>query len=126
MRRANTLLALGRLKPGQMNKTETAYRNHLLARKAAGEILDFRFEGITLKLAQDLRYTPDFFVLMPDGSIEFHEVKGSRAVFRDDAKAKCKMCAQLNPWASLVVVYPRPKKNGGGWEYENFLPSNLW
>ena len=86
--RANTLLALGRLKPGQMNKTETAYRDHLRALKAAGEVLDFRFEAITLKLAQDLRYTPDFFVLKPDGSIEFHEVKGSRAIFRDDAKAK--------------------------------------
>lgn len=73
--RANTLLALGRLKPGQMNKTETAYRDHLRALKAAGEVLDFRFEAITLKLAQDLRYTPDFFVLKPDGSIEFHEVK---------------------------------------------------
>lgn len=124
--RANTLLALGRLKPGQMNKTETAYRDHLRALKAAGEVLDFRFEAITLKLAQDLRYTPDFFVLKPDGSIEFHEVKGSRAIFRDDAKAKCKMCAQLNQWATLIVVYPRRKKDGGGWKYETFEPSNLW
>ena len=111
--RANTLLALGRLKPGQMNKTETAYRDHLRALKAAGEVLDFRFEAITLKLAQD-------------GSIEFHEIKGSRAIFRDDAKAKCKMCAQLNQWATLIVVYPRRKKDGGGWEYETFEPSNLW
>ena len=109
-----------------MNKTETAYRDHLRALKAAGEVLDFRFEAITLKLAQDLRYTPDFFVLKPDGSIEFHEVKGSRAIFRDDAKAKCKMCAQLNQWATLIVVYPRRKKDGGGWEYETFEPNNLW
>ena len=126
MRKANVLLTLGRLKPGQMNKTEKAYRDYLQARKLAGEILDYRFEGITLKLAKDLRYTPDFFVLMPDGTIEFHEVKGGRAIFRDDAKAKCKMCAQLNQWASLIVVYPRAKKNGGGWEFEPFLPSDLW
>ncbi len=37
--------ALGRLKTGQMNKTESAYCQHLELRKRAGEIVWYRFEG---------------------------------------------------------------------------------
>lgn len=42
--------ALGRLKIGQMNKTESAYCQHLELRKRAGEIVWYRFEGIKLRL----------------------------------------------------------------------------
>lgn len=42
--------ALGRLKTGQMNKTESAYCQHLELRKRAGEIAWYRFEGIKLRL----------------------------------------------------------------------------
>lgn len=41
--------ALGRLKTGQMNKTESAYCQHLELRKRAGEIAWYRFEGIKLR-----------------------------------------------------------------------------
>lgn len=37
--------ALGRLKAGQMNKTEAAYAAELQARKIAGEVAWYRFEG---------------------------------------------------------------------------------
>lgn len=40
-----TLQALGRLKAGQMNKTETAYAQELELRKRYGEIAWFRFEA---------------------------------------------------------------------------------
>ncbi|MEN4419207.1 DUF1064 domain-containing protein, partial [Enterobacter hormaechei subsp. xiangfangensis] len=40
------LQALGRLKTGQMNKTESAYCQHLELRKHAGEVAWYRFEGI--------------------------------------------------------------------------------
>lgn len=43
--------ALGRLKTGQMNKTESAYCQHLEQRKRAGEIAWYRFEGIKLRLS---------------------------------------------------------------------------
>lgn len=43
--------ALGRLKTGQMNKTESAYCQHLELRKRAGEIVWYRFEGIKLRLS---------------------------------------------------------------------------
>ncbi|MDR1660895.1 MAG: hypothetical protein LBR95_00470 [Azoarcus sp.] len=39
--------ALGRLKPGQMNKTEAEYA----LRQQAGEVLWYRFEGVKLRLA---------------------------------------------------------------------------
>jgi hypothetical protein len=50
--------ALGRLKTGQMNKTESAYCQHLELRKRAGEIVWYRFEGIKLRLADNTFYTP--------------------------------------------------------------------
>ncbi len=55
--------ALGRLKTGQMNKTESAYCQHLELRKRAGEIVWYRFEGIKLRLADNTFYTPDFAVM---------------------------------------------------------------
>ncbi len=81
-----------KMKPGQMNKTEMAYRDHLELLKKAGDILDYSFECETLKIGPDCRYTPDFRVIKldkcddvhedkfyPSGVefIEFHEVKGT-------------------------------------------------
>lgn len=59
--------ALGRLKTGQMNKTESAYCQHLELRKRAGEIVWYRFEGIKLRLADNTFYTPDFAVMLATG-----------------------------------------------------------
>lgn len=39
-------LALGRLKAGQMNKTEAAYAMHLEARKNASELIWYSFKGL--------------------------------------------------------------------------------
>ena len=70
------VLALGRLKSGQMNKSEAAYATALEAARIAQEIVWYAFEGVTLKLADGCRYTPDFAVLRADGVMEMHEVKG--------------------------------------------------
>lgn len=110
------VFALGRLKSGQMNKTETAYAQELEARKNAKELLWYAFEGVTLKLADGCRYTPDFAVLMADGTIEMHEVKG---YWTDDARAKIKVAADKFPFR-FIAVYKRPKKDGGGWKVEEF------
>ena len=64
--------------PGVMNKTEARYHAYLSLLHHAGKILQFGFEEFTLKLAKDLRYTPDFWVQMPNGEIQFVEVKGSK------------------------------------------------
>lgn len=108
--------ALGRLKTGQMNKTEAAYDAVLDGRKHHGEIAWYRFEGVKLRLADNTFYTPDFAVMAADGVMEMHEVKG---FWRDDARAKIKIAADQYPFR-FVAVRMLPKKHGGGFEEERF------
>lgn len=97
-------------KPDGMNKTERAWSQVLEARRVAGEVREWHFEGVTLKLAHDTRYTPDFFVVLSDGACELHEVKG---FWRDDAKVKTKVAARLFPFPIVAV-----SRDGKGWSVE--------
>lgn len=108
--------ALGRLKTGQMNKTEEAYAKHLEQRRHAGEVAWFKFEGLKFRLADNTFYTPDYAVMLSNGQMEMHEVKG---FWQDDARAKIKIAAELYPFRFLAVR-PKPKKDGGGWNVEVF------
>lgn len=110
------MYALGRLKAGEMNQTEAAYAETLEAAKLASQIVWYAFEGITLKLADNCRYTPDFIVMRSDGQIEMHEVKG---YWTEDARAKIKVAASKFPFR-FVAVYKQAKKDGGGWKIEEF------
>lgn len=110
------LQALGRLKAGTMNKTEAAYAARLDQRRMAGEVVWFKFEGIKLRLANNTFYTPDFFVMLADGALEAHEVKG---YWVDDARAKIKIAADLYPMR-FIAIRAKPKKDGGGWSVEEF------
>jgi hypothetical protein len=112
----NRSFALGRLKTGQLNKTEAAYSATLETRKAAGDVAWYKFEGIKLRLADNTFYTPDFAVMASDGVIELHEVKGH---WQDDARAKIKIAADLYPFR-FVAVKARAKRDGGGWAEEAF------
>jgi hypothetical protein len=107
--------ALGRLKVGEMNKTEAAYFTHLGALLHAGEILWFKFEGVKLRLADNTFYTCDFAVLAADSALEMHEVKG---FWQDDARVKIKVAAALYPFRFKAVT--PAKKHGGGWRVEEF------
>lgn len=110
------MLALGRLKAGQMNKTEQAYADYLERQKQAGEILWYKFEGIKLRLADNTFYTPDFAVMGVGGELSMHEVKG---FWQDDAKVKIKVAADMYPFR-FVAIKARAKKNGGSWDVEEF------
>jgi hypothetical protein len=77
-----------------MNKTEAAYSRRLDSRKLAGEILAWRFEAITFRLAYRCHYTPDFLVITP-GEIQVHEIKGGYV--REDGLIKWKMAAEAHP-----------------------------
>lgn len=110
------VLALGRLKAGQQNKTESAYEATLKARQAAGEIAWYRFEGLKLRLADNTFYTPDYAVMLSCGQMECHEVKGR---WMDDARAKIKIAADQYPFRFLAVR-AKTKKDGGGWDVEVF------
>lgn len=108
--------ALGRLKTGEMNKTESAYADHLQALQNAGQIVWHKFEAVKLRLADNTFYTSDFAVLATDMVLELHEVKG---FWQDDARVKIKVAAALYPFR-FVAVKAIAKKHGGGWEREDF------
>jgi hypothetical protein len=115
-------MALGRLKVGERNKTEAAYEAHLNLRKIIGEVAWFEFEGMTFRLADNTRYTPDFNVMLTNGMLECHEVKGTTKrekangeiaydpFFLDDAKVKIKVAAAQYP-----IVFKIVHKVQGNW-----------
>lgn len=98
---------LGRKKAGVMNKTEAAYSQELELKKQSGEILFWKFEPMSLKLAPNTHYKPDFLVIEKDGTASFHEVKG---FMTDDANAKIKIAAELFPFSFVLV-----RKKGNTW-----------
>lgn len=114
--RLKRMYALGRLKTGERNKTESAYEDVLRMRQHAGEILWYRFEGLKFRLADNTFYSPDFVVMLNSGEIEAHEVKG---FWTDDARVKIKVAAAQYPFR-FVAIKAKAKKNGGGWEMEEF------
>lgn len=88
---------------GQMNQTEARYElERLKVRQQPGDVLEWWFEGMTFKLGADLRYTPDFMVLLADGTIELHEVKAGnkegRPLVEEDARAKIIAAAEKFPF----------------------------
>jgi hypothetical protein len=99
-----------------MNKTEAEYARLLELRWQAGEVAWFKFEGVKLRLADNTFYTPDFAVMLADGQMQMHEVKGH---WHDDARAKIKIAADLYPF-EFIAFRKRAKKDGGGFAEEHF------
>lgn len=97
--------------PGSMNATEAAYELVLRQQLHAGGIAWYAFETLKLRMADKTFWTPDFAVLMPDGSLELHEVKGH---WEDDARVKVKVVAELFPFFDVKLVKPLAKFRGGG------------
>jgi hypothetical protein len=90
------------------NKGEAAYGQHLEVQKRAGHIVDYWYEGMTLKLANDTRFTPDYFVLNADLEVELHEVKpASKGKYfaREDSVLKLRVTARMFPFR-IFVVWP--------------------
>lgn len=116
--------------PGRMNKTEAAYAEHLELRRLAGEIISWRFEEIGLRLANGCFYYPDFEVILPDGGIEIHDVKGRRRKkhggvvvekihVEDDALVKLKVAAAMFSEFRFFAV---SRRRNGPWEFEEYKP----
>ncbi|MBO9710543.1 MAG: hypothetical protein J7521_20270 [Caulobacter sp.] len=104
--------ALGRMKAGRMNKMEAEYGAMLEVRKRAGEVAWYAFEGIKLRLADLTFYSPDYLVMLTNGELEVHEVKG---FWEDDARVKIKVAASLFPFRFIAV-----QKARGAWSFEDF------
>jgi hypothetical protein len=103
------VLAKARVAPDAMNKTEREYGERLETQKRAGSVVAYGYESWTLKLGHDLRYTPDFWVVRADGTIELHEVKGG--FIRDDSSVKLKAAARAFPF----LIFFLAQKKDGSW-----------
>lgn len=101
--------------PGEMNKTEERYATDLAARTDINYVW---FDEWTFKLAKDTRYTPDFIVLLSDGTLEAHEVKG---FMEDDAWVKLKVFAEKFPLRTFLAK-AKAKRDGGGWDIKEVGP----
>ncbi len=105
-------------KAPRMNKLESEWENILAARKQAGDVLWYRFEGVKLRLANNTFYTPDFVVINKHQlELEIHETKG---FWRDDARVKIKVAAEMFPFFQFYAIKKKRKKDGGGWDIEGF------
>ena len=103
--------ALGRLKPGRLNKTEAEYAGMLELRKRAGEIAWYAFEPFKIRLADRTFYDIDFGVMLADGRLEVHEVKGG--FITDDGRVKLKVAAEHFPAQFFLC-----QKTKGAWYVE--------
>jgi len=80
----------------------------------AGEILEWHYERFrivlteTVVLSSRTSYTPDFVVYLPDGAMEFHEIKGYR---RDDAMVKLRVAVSQNPRHQFKLI----ERKRGSW-----------
>lgn len=85
----------------RLNKTESEYARMLEAQQRRGDILEYRFEGVTLAWGADpatgkpMKYTPDFWVIESAfrqnayiGDIRIIEVKGAHIFDRDIVRFK--------------------------------------
>lgn len=91
--------ALGRMKAGKMNNTERAYSQLLEAKKRTGEVANYWFEAMNLRIGENCFYKIDFLVLKGDGFLEIHEVKGH---LTDDALVKMRAVAAQYPFRLLM------------------------
>lgn len=108
---------------GVMNSNEAAYAAELELQRRSGVVAAYAFEAEKLRLALRTFLTPDFRVVLADGSVEWHEVKprkGKRFYAREDAWIKLKVAADRYPqWRFFVVwrvdgLWKRELVPGGG------------
>ena len=83
------------------SQLEARYAQQLDWRQAAGEMTQWWYEGITLRLAARCRYTPDFLILFPDMHLEVHETKG---FMREAARVRLHVAATRFPMFRFRLV----------------------
>lgn len=105
---------------GVMNKTETLYAGELEALRLAGEVADYWFNPMRLRLTtkmdgKGVYFTVDFMVLMSDGLTFIDEVKGS-GVDNDAAIVRVKSAAEKFPLWKFRLVKRQKADDGGDWK----------
>jgi len=83
-------------------------------------ILDFYFEQITFYLSDPapgskrVSYTPDFVVIMADGTVRIDEIKGG--FIREDSELKFKIAADRFPWIRWRMIQYKKRGRTTGFE----------
>lgn len=124
--------------PRGLTTAELAYERDLETRKRSGELVSYGWQTHKLKLedrsgAKDSKavwYTPDFTEVTAAGEIVHVEVKGwsgktnggknVQAGTHRDSRLRLRLVAARYPEYRFVLVYQRPKRDGGGWVREEF------
>jgi hypothetical protein len=96
----------------KLNKTEAAFLQRLKLLHPGDWI---GVQNITLKLADDTRYSCDFFHWC-EGQLLAYEVKGFR---REDSWVKLKVAARMFPMIQFFLVR---RVSGGGWSIKPVKP----
>lgn len=111
-------LAKGRIaKRGERNKTEAEYEALI---EADPRVVKHWFEPMSIRLShpdggQGARYTPDFMILMDDGTIYIDDVKGS-GLDDNAAIVRLKCAAEQYPLWVFRLAKKRRVRDGGGFE----------
>ncbi len=105
---------------GRMNKTEERFAKLLDLLIAAGEVHEYHFEGMTVRLTSPdsetpVRYTIDFVVLYTNGTVECIDVKGKAVT--DAALLRIKLAA--DQWRMFRWKLAQ-NMGGDKWEYREF------
>lgn len=109
---------------GVMNKVETLYSELLERSRMAGDVLDWGFEKIKFKLADNTYFEIDFYYIARDMSLYLVECKAAwkqkdgsyKAHWEDDARVKIKVAAQQFPFFRFLGMSRSPT----GWLTEEF------
>lgn len=101
----------------KLNKLERAWLQELRRRTVPYPTRHVLIQAITLKLAFDTRYTPDFAIADVCGGVTFYETKGPQ--FWDDAKVKLKVSARMFPCFIFFLV---TRSKDGQWKEEIVNP----
>jgi len=84
------------------SKTEARHAAYLNMEKNCGNIKDYMYEPFGIRLADKCTYHPDFLVILPDGKIEIHEIKGAHVW--DDSIVKLKVVP--SPAEEATEIFP--------------------
>jgi len=95
-----------------LNETEKRFLQKLRTRFPFQPIM---IQAITLRLAHNCRYTPDFSYCLPTGALVFVETKG--AFVREDAIVKLKTAAAMFPQFTFI----KAQYKNGKWS-EKVMP----
>lgn len=101
----------GRAPIGGMNRTEQSYAQYLDWQVRVGSVSEYYFEEFKIRLANRTWYTPDFLVVLADGTVQWHEVKG---FMEDDAAVKLKVTSRLFWRFPVILVKAGPR---GAWSF---------